>query len=89
MLGQLRRPKLLTSAARIAAESYRRERHLTALMGQSVLPRHGAAALRLLEMEAELDRQRRNGEEIYSPARHVSVLSALLGEVALIQAVAA
>ena len=41
MLSQLRRPPLLVRAARIAADDYRREAHLPALLGQTMPARHG------------------------------------------------
>ena len=86
MLSQLRRPGLLIRAARAALEGYRREVHLSELLGQTVLPRHAAAALRLFEQEADLDRRRREGCGTYSVVRHVAVLTALIGEAAQLQA---
>lgn len=86
MLGQLRRPELLVGAARQVAEDYRRERHLPSLLGQPAPRRHGAAALDLLEREAEMNEQRRNGAATYSAQHHVRVLAALIGEARLIAA---
>lgn len=83
MLAQLRRPGLLVRAATIAAQEYRREAHLTELLGQPLPRRHGAAALILMEREVELDRMRRDRAAGYSPQRHVKVLSALIGEARL------
>tara|TARA_R110000868_G_scaffold408790_1_gene692447 strand:- start:1565 stop:1834 length:270 start_codon:yes stop_codon:yes gene_type:complete len=88
MLAQLRRPGLLVRAARIAADGYRRETHLSALLGQTVLPRHGAAVMKLWEREAELDRQRRDRSSMYTPSHHVEVLSAIMAEARLLQAAA-
>ncbi|QPM89784.1 DUF6477 family protein [Pseudooceanicola algae] len=85
MLAKLRRPRMLIRAARIAADGYRREVHLSAVLGQSVLPRHGAAAMHLMDREAELNRLRRDGCTTYSPSQHVSVLCALIGEARLMQ----
>ncbi|PJE25670.1 hypothetical protein SAMN06297129_2555 [Pseudooceanicola antarcticus] len=86
MLGQLKRPKLLVGAARQLAEDYQRERHLPPLLGQPAPRRHGAAALDLLEREAELDDQRRIGAGTYSPQRHIRLLAALIGEARLVSA---
>ncbi|QOL79952.1 DUF6477 family protein [Pseudooceanicola spongiae] len=86
MMAQLRRPGLLIRAARIAAEGYRREAHLAALLGASVLPRHGAAVMKLWEREAELDGLRRNRSSMYVPSAHVEVLSAMIAEAQLLQA---
>lgn len=88
MLAQLRRPRLLTRAAGIAAEDYCREKHLTGLLGQASLPRPASAALQLLQREAELDQLRRDKDATYSATRHVTVLSALIGEARLMQAAA-
>lgn len=86
MLSRLRRPPLLVRAARIAAEDYRREAHLPALLGQPVPRRHGAAALALMEHEREIDRLRRDRAATYSALRHVRLLSALIGEAQLLAA---
>lgn len=86
MMAQLRRPGLLIRAARIAADGYRREVHLAALLSASVLPRHGAAVLKLWEREAVLDRQRRDQSSMYLPSQHVEVLSAMIAEARLLQA---
>ncbi|WP_306372302.1 DUF6477 family protein [Pseudooceanicola marinus] len=85
MLSQLRRPPLLVRAARIAADDYRREAHLPALLGQAVPARHGAAALALMEHETEIDRLRRDRAATYSSLRHVRILSALIGEARLLE----
>ncbi|MBR9763002.1 MAG: hypothetical protein GYB53_05610 [Rhodobacteraceae bacterium] len=86
MLAQLKRPGLLVTAARLAARDYRRERHLPGLLGPLVPRRHGAAALDLMEREAELDALRREGSASYSPLRHVRLLAALIGEAQLMAA---
>ncbi|MEM1074519.1 MAG: DUF6477 family protein [Pseudomonadota bacterium] len=80
MLQALRRPSLLMRAARIGAEDYRRTSHLPRLLGYGVAPRHGAALLRLMELEAELNTQRVSGNASYSLVRHVDVLIAMVGE---------
>ena len=47
--------------------------------------RNGEAIVRLLDVEAGLEGQRLSQASDYSPARHVSVLTALLGEARLIR----
>ena len=49
MLHAIHRPRLLMRAARIGAEDYRRGVHLPRLLGYGVLPRHGAALIKLME----------------------------------------
>lgn len=80
MLAKLHRPRLLMRAARIGAEAYHRDSHLPRLLGFGVLPRHGTALLKLLEIEAELNAQRKASDAGYSLVRHVDVLIAMVGE---------
>lgn len=80
MLHTLRRPRLLMRAARIGAEDYRRQSHLPRLLGYGVIPRHGAALIKLMEIEAELNIQRKDGDTGYSLLRHIDVLIAMVGE---------
>lgn len=79
-LGALRRPPLLIRAARIGLQDYRREVHLRRLLRDGPLPQSTAALVRLLETEAGLDEERRLAASGYSPARHVEVLIAMMGE---------
>ena len=80
MLHALRRPSLLMRAARIGAEDYSRATHLPRLLGYGVLPRHGAALMRLMEIEANLNDQRTGGDTSYSLVKHVDILIAMVGE---------
>ena len=80
MLHALHRPRLMMRAARIGAEDYRRTAHLPRLLGYGVLPRHGAALMKLMEMEAELEHQRTTSNANYSVVRHVDVLIAVISE---------
>ncbi|KIN60954.1 hypothetical protein Z945_1937 [Sulfitobacter noctilucae] len=80
MLNALHRPRLMMRAARIGAQDYRRAMHLPRLLGYGVLPRHGAALMKLIEIEAELEDQRTLGDANYSLVRHVDVLIAMVGE---------
>lgn len=86
MLQALRRPPLLMRAARIGAEDYRRTTHLPRLLGYGVLPRHGAALLKLMELENDLNSQRTSGNTSYSLVRHVDVLIAMVGEARVLRA---
>ncbi|MDW3184117.1 MULTISPECIES: DUF6477 family protein [unclassified Roseobacter] len=86
MLHAIRRPPLLMRAARIGAEDYRRTVHLPRLLGYGVLPRHGAALFRLIEIESDLNAQRTGGDTSYSLIRHVDVLIAMLGEARVLRA---
>lgn len=85
-LFQLRRPRLLIRAARIGAQSYRREARLPRLLGYGVSPRTGPALVKLMSIEAELNEQRENGEACYSVAAHVDVLTAVMGEAQILRA---
>lgn len=80
LLASLHRPRLLMRAARIGAQEYRRTAQLPRLLGYGVLPRHGDALMRLLEIEAELEEQRANADACYNLVRHVDVLIAIVGE---------
>tara|TARA_R110002049_G_scaffold23545_11_gene83735 strand:+ start:1416 stop:1715 length:300 start_codon:yes stop_codon:yes gene_type:complete len=86
MLHKLHRPRLLMRAARIGAEEYRRTSHLPRILGFGVLPRHGTALLKLMEIEAVLDEQRQQADAGYSLVRHVDVLIAMVGEARVLKA---
>lgn len=86
MLHALRRPGLLMRAARIGAEDYRRATHLPRLLGYGNLPRHGAALMKLMEIEAELNDQRMTGNTSYSLIKHVDTLIAMVGEARVLRA---
>ncbi|WP_170419108.1 DUF6477 family protein [Ruegeria arenilitoris] len=86
MITALRRPRLLSRAAKVGAQEYDRDRHLQRLFGYGALPGTGAALMRLLEMERSVDDQRRSGDAAYSLVRHLDLLIALIGEARLHQA---
>ena len=86
MLGTLRRPRLLMRAARIGAEDYRRTAHLPRLLGYGNLPRHGAALMRLIEIEGELNAQCMTDDSSYSLLRHIDILIAIVGEARILRA---
>lgn len=86
MLNALRRPRLLMRAARIGAEDYRRNAHLPRLLGYGHMPRHGAALMRLVEIETDLNAQRLNEDSAYNLLRHIDVLIAIVGEARIMRA---
>jgi hypothetical protein len=85
-LSDLRRPRLLIRAARIAAQDYRRDARLPRILGYGVTPRTGVAVVRLMALEAEMNEQRETGDACYSIAGHVEVLTALMGESQILRA---
>lgn len=87
-IATLKRPGLLARAARFGVDDYRREVHLARLLSADRLPRHGQAIIELLELEEVLNTKRRDRAGDYSPARHVDLLIALLGEAQLMRATA-
>ncbi len=86
MISALRRPRILARAAKLGAQEYDRDRHLQRVLGFGALPGSGAALIRLMEMEREVDEQRRAGDAGYSMVRHLDLLIALVGEAQLFQA---
>lgn len=84
-LNAIHRPHLLMRAARIGADNYRRSIHLRRLLGFDVLPRSGAALIQLIDIEAELNAQRKMADAGYSLIRHVEVLIAMIGEARLVR----
>lgn len=89
LLGQIdaiRRPRLLIRAARIGAQDYRRQGWLTPLLPSGCAGPDGASLQRLLDMEEELDSQRRADAACYSVARHLDVLIAVIAEARLLRA---
>ncbi|WP_422028712.1 DUF6477 family protein [Roseovarius sp.] len=87
-LAHLRRPALLIEAARVGVVTYSRERTLRRHLGDLHHPASEAVLETLLEIENELNQMRRIGSAGYSPARHVDVVIAILGEVRLMHAAA-
>ena len=85
-LDRLRRPRLLIRAARFGELDYRREADLRRHLGYGRLPRSGEALVRLIEIEAEMNARRKVDDAGYSPARHVDILIAMMGEARLMRA---
>lgn len=79
-LTALRRPTLLIRAARFGLASYDRDAVLKRIFGMAVPPTGRSCISRLLEIEAEMDTTRRNGDATYSIARHVEALIAVMAE---------
>lgn len=77
----LKRPKLLVRAARLAAKHHDRKPVLRHLLGED----HslGNPLEDLSQIEGELNVKRKTGDADYSIARHVTVLAALMHEAAL------
>ncbi|WP_340108599.1 DUF6477 family protein [Pikeienuella sp. HZG-20] len=79
MTDTIRRPRLLSRAARAGAALYQRDRDLARILPKmfgkdvGVLPAIMAA-------EAHCETERRAGAATYSVAHHVSLLSALVAE---------
>ena len=51
-----------------------------------MLPRHGAALMKLMDIEAEMNQLRVHGNSGYSLVKHVDVLIAMLGEARVLRA---
>lgn len=86
-LMQMKRPRVLIVAARHGTHHYDRRRDLPRAIGR--VPGHGAAMMRLFDLEAALDEARHMGDPNYRPVKHVAVLTALMAEAALLRSGAA
>ena len=69
----------------MGADHYRRGTHLRRLFGCTTLPRNGPALIRLIDMEAELNVQRKMADTGYNLIRHVEVLIAIVSEARLLR----
>ena len=76
----IKRPRLLMRAARIGSQDYRRSVHLPRLLGYGQLPRHGPALMKLVEIEDDLNTQRKDKDSAYSLLRHIDIMIAIVGE---------
>ena len=85
-LSELRRPRLLIRAARIAAQTYHREGSLSRTLGYGVTLRSGPALVKLMAIERDLNEERTRGDAAYSVATHVDVLTAIMGEAQILRA---
>ena len=84
-LHDVKRPGLLIRAARIGAKDYHRGTHLLRLIGDTPPASGGAALMQLMDLEAEINECRENERAGYSPARHVDILIAMMGEARLLR----
>lgn len=87
MVRALKRPGLLIRAARFGLDDYRRDRMLPRLLKTENTPRPGEALILLMDIEAMLNDQRQTNAAAYRPAIHISVLTALMGEARVLNAV--
>lgn len=85
-ISALRHPQLLIRAARIGAQTYRRDARLPRLLGYGVTMRLGPTLLKLMALEAEMNEKRESGDAGYSIAAHVDLLTAIMGESQLLRA---
>jgi plasmid stability protein len=86
LLEHLNRPRLLVQAARHARSEYNRSRHLRRIFAADGVPGPAEAALKLMEVEAGLERARRERDASYSAARHIVALAALMHEADILKA---
>lgn len=86
LLNTIHRPRLLIRAARFGMTDYKRNVHLRRLLGTPHLPRNGEAVIRLIELEAEYNDQRKENAAEYSPSRHAEILIALMAEAQILRA---
>ena len=85
-LGQMRRPRLLTQAARNGLPSYRREVHLRSILATTELPCAARALEQLIDIEDMQNRARMAADAGYSVVFHVHVLTAIMAELHALQA---
>ncbi len=86
MIATRHRPPLLVRAARHGVDDYDRATRLPRLLARPAAPRVGEAIVLLLEREADLEARRVARAADYVIARHVDVLTALMGEARLLRA---
>ncbi len=80
LLEELRRPRLLISAARFGLADYDRSRDLKRILRAGPPPSPAKAVEHLMQEEETLEQTRKSGSGAYSVARHVDVLIALMAE---------
>jgi len=79
-LSALTRPKLLLHAARLALQNYHRKPAILRIFGGTISADDPDVFTQLFQHENDLNAQRKSGDTTYSVARHVLVLTALIGE---------
>jgi len=85
-ISQLKRPKLLVSAARFGMEDYNRERDLRRALKTDTLPKPGEALMALSEIESEMNAKRHAKVASYALADHIDVLIAIMSEAEIFEA---
>lgn len=84
-LAEIRRPPLLIRAARFGLDAYHRDRDLKRLLRRETLGSPARNFDNLLNAEAGLETERREGSAAYSVTRHIETLVALIAEARLIR----
>jgi hypothetical protein len=79
-IADLRRPRLLVSAARHGMTNYRRTRDLQRIAGQSQRATPHAVVESLLHQEEQVEQTRLAHDGTYSVNKHVELLIALMAE---------
>ena len=81
MSAKIKRPSLMTRAARAGAAAYRRERDLKRFLPKIGLTRkRGAIVAAIRSAEETCEAERKSGAATYSLERHIGLLSALFAE---------
>lgn len=80
LLATLSRPRLLVTAAQLAAPHYSRDRMLRTLLGDPAPKGPGETVMALIVLEQAVEAARRARYAGYSVERHVRVLAALIAE---------
>ena len=83
LVRQMTRPQLLVRAARFGLDDYRRDKALHRLLGEDGTLRPGEALMQLMDAESELNDRRLSKAADYSIARHIDLLTAIMGETRL------
>ena len=82
-LSNLKRPKIIIKAAKIASQTYRRSRDLSRVLGYSHPALNSSIHQQLFDLEHSINQKRCLGDASYDLKTHVQVLSALLAEVSV------
>jgi hypothetical protein len=82
-IAQTTRPRILVKAAKISAQHYERTMMLGKILRTTKLPSHASAITLLTEREEALNEARLIHDASYRIQHHITVLSALMGEMHL------
>ena len=85
MTFNIRRPRILIKAAKIALNHYEREAGLARLLQMRTTPEPDVALARLTDAENALNSERLDGSANYSIERHIKVLTAMLAELYFVE----